>query len=294
VEVRLLSSAVPLFESAFLAPYPAVSYLSNVNCAATPIIDLGVGIVNREWNCGSRIMLEIALNFEEAAAGFEPMVLIVPGLLAVLAGLFIWLGGFGIRKVLVAVIGAVSGWACGFFMTGGHIILVVVFAVVAAVIAVMFEDVCMRILAVAVAVVCGFSVLAGPYIKGSFTLAAIEQACSLMPLFSWAVIAALAVIFIVGGIFFWRLTLALCCAALGTILIFAGMISLLLYKGAMPISNISSRLPFYGGVFMAMVAFGTLGQLLLCRANGKKPVKKRHTGKGERAVDEESPKWRTL
>ena len=239
-------------------------------------------------------MLEIALNFEETAAGFESMVLIVPGLLAVLAGLFIWLGGFGIRKVLVAVIGAVSGWACGFFMTGGHIIWVVIFAVVAAAIAVMFEDVCMRILAVAVAVVCGFAVLAGPYIKGSFTLAAIEVACSQMSLFAWVIIVALVVIFVVGGIFFWRLTLALCCAALGTILIFAGMIALLLYKGAMPISSISSRLPFYAAVFMAMVAFGTIGQLLLCGDSRRKSVKKRHTGKGEEEVDEESSKWRTL
>jgi hypothetical protein len=239
-------------------------------------------------------MLEIALNFEETAAGFEPLVLIVPGLLAVLVGLFIWIGGFGIRKVLVAVIGAVSGWACGFSIAGGHIILVVVLAVVAAVVAVIFEDVFMRILAVGLATVCGFAVLAGPYIKGSFNFAAIEEACSQMPLFAWAIIAALAVIFIVAGIFFWRLTLALCCAALGTILIFAGMIALLLYKGAMPISGISCRIPFYAAVFMAMIAFGTIGQLLLCGDNGKKSVKKRQTGKGEQAVDEESKKWRSL
>jgi len=239
-------------------------------------------------------MLEIALNFEETAAGFEPIVLIVPGLLAVLVGLFIWLGGLGVRKVLVAVIGAVSGGMCGFFIAGGHIILAMILAVVAAVIAVMFEDVFMRILAVGLAAVCGFAVLAGPYIKGSVNLDAVKVACSQMPLFAWAIIAALAVIFIVAGFFYWRLTSALCCAALGTILIFAGMIALLLYKGAMPISGISCRLPFYVAVFMAMIAFGTIGQLLLCGGNGKKSVKKRQTGKGEQEVDEESPKWRTL
>lgn len=83
------------------------------------------------------------------------------------------------------------------------------------------------------------------------------------------------------GFFLGHLIPALCCAALGTILIFTGMVLLLLYKGSVPISHISSRQPFYAVVFAAMIAFGTLEQLLFCRYTRKKPITKKETNKNK-------------
>ena len=172
-------------------------------------------------------MLEIAKNFEQMATGFSPIVLIAPGLVCVVVGLFIWLGGLGFRRPLAAVVGAVSGGICGFFITDRNIMLAVLLAAAAAVIAIVLE----RIL--------------------------------------------------VTGSLFWHLASALCCAALGTVLIFAGMILLLLYKGAMPVGYISGRQSFYIAVFIAMIAFGTTEQLLLCQRARRRLIRRKDANKGK-------------
>jgi hypothetical protein len=270
-------------------------------------------------------MLEIAQHFEETSVWFSPVVLIGPGAAAVLTGLFIWLGGLGLRRILVAIAGAFSGGVCAFFITGGNITLAVVSAGLAVFIAIMFEVIFITLLTGALAAALGFAVLVGPYIENPDSLrpypayktqnvaeplsvgqtveivkvyaadfsTEIKEACSQMPVYSWAIITALAIIFVAAGFFFWRLTLALCCATLGTILIFAGVISLLLYKGAVPISDIWRRAPLYAAIFMAMIVFGTIVQLLLCQRIRKKPTAKRQVNKGKEEPEERRENWRT-
>lgn len=264
-------------------------------------------------------MLEVTQNFEQIAARFSPIVLIGPGLAAVLLGLFVWLGGLGFRRVLAAVVGAVSGGICGSFIAGRNIILAVVSTALATVIAIIFEKIFITILAATLAAVLGFAVLARPYIEEPATAipinraetlggrqtveiikayiadfsTKINQACSQMPAYSWAIIVASAVIFIVGGFFLWRLTSALCCAALGTLLVFAGMILLLLYKGAAPISGIYNRTSFYAAVFIAMTAFGTTTQLSLIQRR-EKLITKKETNKDNKATDKPKLDWRNI
>jgi len=270
-------------------------------------------------------MFEILQNFERMAARFNTMVLIGPGLVAVLLGLFVWLGGLGFRKLLVAVAGAISGTVCGFFIIGRNIIPAMVSAALAAFIAVMFEKIFITILAAGLAAVFGFVVLVNPHIEN---LAAsrqypeyeiqnqaaflsvhqtvetvkeyatdfsteVRQACLQMPAHNWAIIAALAAISIAAGFFLWRLTSALCCAALGTLLIFAGMILLLIYKGAEPVSYISRRQSFYAAVFAAMIAFGTVEQLLLCRPAKRQLTTKKEISKSDEEQSPTKPNWRT-
>lgn len=187
-------------------------------------------------------MLETAQNFERTAGQFNAIILIGPGLICVLVGLFVWLGGLGFRRILAAVAGAVSGGICGFFMTGRNIMLTIILAIAAAVIAIVIERI--------------YTAIVG------------------------------------AGFFFRRLVPALCCAALGTILIFAGMILLLLHKGSMPVSYISSRQPFYAVVFAAMIAFGTIEQLLFCRCAGKKSIAKKETSKGKQETSKPLSNWR--
>jgi len=239
-------------------------------------------------------MLEIAQYFEQVTAGFRPIVLIASGLAAVLVGLFIWLGGLGVRRVLLAVVGAITGGICGFFIIGRNIASALILAAGAAIIAIMFEKIFITILAAGLATVFGFAVLARPYIESSADFSTeIKQACLQMPLYCWAIIVALAVIFILAGFFLWRLTSALCCATLGTFLIFAGMILLLLYKGAAPISSIYSRTPFYAAIFAAMTAFGTMEQLLLYQLAEEKLTRKKETNKGKKGPHETRMSWRT-
>jgi hypothetical protein len=115
---------------------------------------------------------------------------------------------------------------------------------------------------------------------------------SQMPVYNWAIIAALAVVFIAAGFLQRRLTSAFCCAALGSILIFAGMILLLLYKGAAPISRICQNQLFYQGIFGVMTAFGTAEQLLLCQRIKERLTRKKGKSKDGKEPEEVSMFWR--
>lgn len=270
-------------------------------------------------------MFEVLQDFEQTAAWFSPIVLVGPGLTAVIVGLFVWLGGLRFRRVLAALLGAVTGGICGFFIIGRNIMAAAILAVVAAPIAIIFQRIIITILAACLAAALGLAVghLARPYVGISqeaiptnqsrmpvrgpalsvgesvqlmkaYIIAlgdVIKQDCSQMPLYNWAIIAVLVVISITGGFYFWRLTSALCCAVLGTAFIFAGMILLLSYKGAMPVTGIHRRASLCAAVFIAMVAFGTVVQLLLCPWLKSKAVRRKEAKKDNPARGKQD--WRT-
>jgi hypothetical protein len=269
-------------------------------------------------------MYEIFQNFEQTALRFSPIVLIVPGLLAVLVGLFIWLGGLGLSKVLVALLGAVTGFGCGFFIIKDIMAACVLTAAVA-LIALVLQRFFIAILAVFLALVLTFFVFTGicpevikatenvPVTTANITddnvvigarhtpevLKAylvdfsnmVKQAAWHMRTYVWPIMAALAVIVLAAGLFLRRLMSALCCAVLGTMLIFAGMILLLLYKGSVPISGICNKSLFYAGVFGAMTAFGTVVQLLLCPRLEKSAKRKKEVESD--TSEKKKHSWRT-
>lgn len=235
-------------------------------------------------------MFELAQNLEQAATGLSPIVSVLLGLAAVIAGLFVWLGGLGFRKILVAVVGAVGGGSCAFLMHGRDIMPIAIAAAIGVVVALIFERLFITIMTAGLAALFSFAILAGLY-NTDFS-EGLKRACLQMPVYSWVIIAALAVIFIVAGFYLWRLTSALCCAVLGTMLVFAGMILLLLYKGAAPVSYISGRGLFFAAVFGAMTAFGTIEQLLFCRLPEKRLTAKKRAGSSENRPDKASLGWR--
>lgn len=270
-------------------------------------------------------MLDILQNFEQASARFAPLVLIVPGLAAIAVGLFVWLCGLRFRRLLVSLLGAIGGAVCGFLLTGRNIVAAMVAAGVAALAAIIFARLLITILLAALVAILAFAVLLGPCIKAAepvnppdqgqtanqgstFTIRQsieilkayavdfsnkVKHACSQMPVYSWAIIAVLAVISIVAGFWLWRLASALCCAALGALLIFAGMILLLSYKGSAPITKIADKTSFYGTVFIAMTAFGTVEQLLLCRCAERRSSRKKQAIEDKQESEQTTRSWRT-
>ncbi len=256
-------------------------------------------------------MLEATQHFEEVAVRFNNAVLVSLGLTAFLLGLFIWLGGLGLKKTLLALVGAVAGGVCAFLASGHNLVPTIIAAAAAAAIAVIFERVFITILAAAL--VAGFAIIgltraypakaeraapinryeiqnqAEPYtarqtvrILGAYLhdiATDIKSACLQMPAFNRLIVAALVAVPIALAFFFSPLTSAFCCAALGTISIFAGMILLLLYKGSAPLGSIYHRVPFYTVVFLAMTAFGTAEQLVFCQRTNKKQAAKKQTAK---------------
>jgi hypothetical protein len=271
-------------------------------------------------------MLEILQDFESAISGtvrLSPVVLVGPGLVCVITGLFIWLGGLGFRKHLVAVAGAITGGICGFFTIGQNIISAAFTAALAAALAMLFERIFITILTAFLAAVFAFVVVAGSDIENSQQKTVIslgeipaqDSALGIressekmkayiidagqkikhvrlqMPLYQWAIIMVLILICIVVGYSRWQLASALCCSALGTVLIFAGMILLLLNKGSMPVSIISSRISFYVAVFAAMIIFGTTEQLLLCKQPKASPAAKSQTGSNKQKPKQAKKRW---
>jgi hypothetical protein len=89
-------------------------------------------------------------------------------------------------------------------------------------------------------------------------------------LLRWAAVVAAGAIAAILTIYFGNIACAICCATLGTILNFTGMILLLLYKGTEPASRISQRGVFFVVIFAVMIAFGTTVQLLFCLRRRKK------------------------
>jgi hypothetical protein len=269
-------------------------------------------------------MFEIARQLEQTGVRFNPAVLIWPGLACVLLGLFVWLGGLGFRRALVAIVGGVSGGICGFFISGRNIAPAMISAGVAAVIAIIFEKIFITILAGVLAAILGFAILAGPYIENADSskhypeyetknmtiflstqqsvetakgyiadfVTEIKRILSQMPLYNRAIIAMLTVVFIAAGFFQQRLTSAFCCAALGAMLISAGMILLLLYKGAAPISRICQNQLFYTGIFGVMTAFGMAEQLLLCQRIKGKLTRKKEKSKDRKESETIPASWR--
>lgn len=269
-------------------------------------------------------MFELLQNFEQVAGRFSPLLLIGLGIIIILAGLFIWLGGLGLARLLAGVVGAVTGAVCGLFVIRCTIASAVFLATVMTAVAVIFERVFFIILTAALAVVVSFTILAWPYLGIPQQLSAtspgsvsvhrpalsaaetievvkayfvnlhreLKRVCSRMPLHYWVIIVAMAAVFLVSGFSFWRPASALSCATLGTILIFTGMVLLLLYKGSALISGICRKAPFYGSIFIAMTAFGTVVQLLLCRRAKKRSIRKKQVeDKGE--PEKTGQGWRT-
>jgi len=230
-------------------------------------------------------MFEIAQYLEETALQINPLVAVGTGLSAVLVGLFVWLGGVGLRKVLAGIAGAVCGGICGYFIAGGNLLSGLSAVIVSGVIAVLLERIFITVLGGFLAGGLAIAFFVGGNIQSGLDL---NRVCEEIPVWGWIVTAAAAAVFVAGGIFLRHLTSALCYGALGTLLVFCGMILLLSHKGAAPAGYISTRELFFGAVFVVMTAFGALVQLLLCQqAKEQAKVPK----KTEQQVERQS--WRS-
>jgi hypothetical protein len=271
-------------------------------------------------------MFEFAQNFEQAAMRFSAPVLVVPGLILVFAGLFIWLGGLGLSRIFIATIGAVAGCLFGLFVVGKNTVAAAVLAVIVAVLAIAWKRIFITILLAIIAAVGVFFVFTSDYFDQSgyshplvmststekisigqslrtltdFSaefMTNLRIASSNMPAYCWAMIAGAFILGLAVCFFIWRIGSALCCAAVGSVCIFAGMILLLIFKGSYPITAIGSKPTFYLTILGGMTAFGTIEQIIFYKPKTKPKAPKRKKGKAKEE-EHETPKrrfadWRT-
>ena len=267
-------------------------------------------------------MLEIFQSFEQMTGRFSPSVLIASGIIIFLLGLCVWIAGHSLRKVLIFLAGLAGGVFVGLYVVGRNALSALIAGGLAGLIALILERVLVVLLAAAMAAAIAFTILAEPYFVQTETVDAqndaqndlsaltkvtlreipqelktfglesgekIKQAGMNVPVYIWTIIAAVAAIFLVCGMFLWRLASALFFSVTGTVVIFLGMILLLSYKGTEPISHIRSNPFISAAIFFAMIGFGAIVQLLLCKDKKKEKVAEIKTsgkkGKGNKGSE---------
>jgi len=273
--------------------------------------------------------LEILLSFERSGQYLSPVVLVGFGLTATVAGLFVWLAGASFGRIPAVIVGVAVGAVCGFIF-GGHDPRIVFASAAAAVfLAVVSQRVFFAVLAGIIAAVIMFLVLADTSVLataqsrmnppqslqharnltvrqsiemvGAYALdvrSAISNASGAMPLGRRVVVVVAAIPLLVAGCVFRRITSAVCCSALGTAFIFAGMTGLLIFKGSTPITSIGSKVAFFCLVFTGMTVFGAVEQLVLglgrrTRSSKDKSVPPESQMDPRRRQISQSQSWRT-
>ena len=260
-------------------------------------------------------MLEILKNFEQVAGRLSLAVVVVPPVVMTAVGLVIWLGGLGFRRLSLALAGAILG---GIFAYGTGIQnppVAVMSILAAAFVAVILPRLFTAILLATLLSAVLFVVLAWPLLatasfrntsepqsfstRDSLDLVRaygedltdnIKRAAAKLGLAKWLVVAVIGSVLFALGLLFRQAAGALSCSFLGTVLIWTGLVTLLMYKGSMPVQRIQNNALAYSLAAVGMVAFGTLEQYLLCRRADRKRTAKRHNV--EEHDRESKPNWR--
>jgi len=252
------------------------------------------------------VMLEAFQNLERSTLNFAPEVLVGPGAFCVVLGLCLWLGGMRWSRPTAMVLGILAGCLWAFFLTGRQTAAFVSMSVVVGAFALFFDKAALVVAGAATTLVITLVIFAAPYLKTpkdiqypqpkistaderdsqnishiteSLEAAKIQfvflgdlfgRAVNLVPFENLLISAVAAIIFATVGYFMPQLIIAVTCSALGTTIVFFGMILLLLFKRVQPITHIYAKANLFGTVVLAMVVFGSAVQLLLCSARDRK------------------------
>jgi len=240
-------------------------------------------------------------NLELSALYFDPRLLLLGGIVVVVSGLCVWLGGLRWAGLVAAFMGAVVGLICAYAFTNEAVVALILVPVIAAGLAVFLKKPVLIVLGAAGVAAMTWLVLVAPGLRtealggpshpmpqDGTTLGMAETAIELkeevlfwgetflgaarrMSPAGWAAGVVAAAVVLGAAFVLTRLVAAMTCAWLGTMTIFCGMVMVLLYKGARPLTFIYDRLAFFGLIVLVMVGFGTLSQLALCPSRQHKP-----------------------
>jgi hypothetical protein len=262
-------------------------------------------------------MLEAFQNLERITVDFAPEVLVIGGLVCMIIGLYLWLGGLRLSRVAAGFLGVLAGCLWAFFLTGRQTAAFVSMGLVVGVFAMFFDKAALVAAGAVTAVMIVLIIFAGPLLSKSegleypestissereraakgttlikesiesakiqlvFFVEEIGQAVSGVPVKAFIISAVAGLAVATLGYFMPQFISALTCSVLGTGIIAVGMILLLLYKGAQPITRIyvKANIYNYNTVVLAMAGFGNAVQLLLYSARERKlAIKRRSDG----------------
>jgi len=262
-------------------------------------------------------MFEIIKYYQSLAEKFDSRILTVPGIVVVLVGLCVWLAGLRWRKVLGALAGGSFFAAIGLCLGIYDFPIVIVVAAIGIVIGALVEKIMLGVCGTAMVVAIVLVVVSTsakqrqggevqydfqrwPQYEESNDVLNSSQASEITEktgLFICSKIienikSSSLVSFGAGGVALViagfiallrpRLFVAAFSSLFGAVMIFAGLIMLLFYKGSKPVNFISEKGQFYAIVLLVMMVFGTVVQMVLSPPAAK-PTEKDVPEKGNGA-----------
>jgi len=226
------------------------------------------------------------------------MLLLTLAAITIAAGLFVWLGGFGYKKIMFATVGVFFGAFCTLFSSGTNWYLAAAVIGICALLALKFQDTFFILVASALAAAIGYSTLVRPYFRPSSDIMAVMRQLAIgVPYYNWPMLLAITALpFTVVS---WTGASALFSSAAGTTLIMAGTIMALLNFGYPAIGYMNTKRDIYFAVIALATIIGTLVQLWLMPKISKRFVAARAKVKKVKAKNDniepavKSRTWRT-
>ena len=247
-------------------------------------------------------MTSLLWTFQNRVTHLQPSLLLTLAAVTIAAGLFVWLGGLGFRKIMLVVAGAFFGAFCSLFSSGSNPLLAAAIIGICAVLALKLQDTFFMLVASACAAVIGYSILVWPYFRPSNNiLAVIRQIAIGVPYYNWPIL--LAIIALPFAVISWQGASALFSSAAGTTLILAGTTMALLNYGYPAVGYITTRQDIYIAIIALATILGTIAQLWLlpkistrfaaAKQASMTKAKKAKARKGNAEATAKSTTWRT-
>jgi hypothetical protein len=249
-------------------------------------------------------MIDILWQFEKHLERFQSPFLLAVALITLAMGLFVYLGGFGFRKIMFAVIGIYCGIAFAISLAGLNLMLALAFVGVGVLLALWLQDSFLVLVTSILAAVYGFSVLIRPYFNPSDELINIVRGLTIgVPFYNWPILLAVMAAPVAVHSASWRVASALMCSAVASSLLLAGDIMLLKHTGFAAVGHISSNRELYLEIFIAVMAIGVFLQLFVlpkisrrfaaARESEKAKAKRAKKRKNNDETHSKTTAWRT-
>jgi hypothetical protein len=243
-------------------------------------------------------MTSLLWTFQNRVTHLQPQLLLTLAAITITAGLFVWLGGLGFKKIMFVVAGIFFGAFCTLLSSNTNLFLAAALIGIFALLALKLQDTFFILAASAFAAVIGYSMLVRPYFRPSGNIMAVIRQLTIgVPYYNWPIL--LAVTALPFAAISWPGASALFSSAAGTMLILAGTIMALLNFDYPAVGYMATRQDIYVAIIAMATILGTIAQLWLLPkistrfVAAKAKVKKVKAKKADIEPAAKATTWRT-
>jgi hypothetical protein len=207
-------------------------------------------------------MTNLLWTFQHRVTHLQPSLLLTLAGITIAAGLFIWLGGLGLKKIMFVIVGVFFGALGTLFFSGANLFLAAALIGIFALLALKLQDTFFILIASVLAAVIGYSLLVRPYFRPSSNILSVMRQLTIgVPFYNWPILLAMTALPFVAtsrpG------ASALFSSVAGTTLILAGTTMALLNYNYPALGYITTRPNIYVAIIALATILGAIAQLWL-------------------------------